>query len=425
MSMSPKQSPMAKDRTGFTLVELLVVITIIGAIAALAIPAIGNVMKSVRQSAMQTELTLIDSAVENYRTKHGDYPPDFVDWNLTKRHYLKIFPDIANSELDLLFRMCDNIVDSDPTQMTTAINTNNFNPTAMDRAEALAWSLGGFSSDPQYPFTGTGGPLVLWNNEAGADINDPLNYQYNTTRTAAEMEFKPGQLSILSPDPNLARPIISSAASPAVRPVVTDNRFRSGEEIEEGRTQQADLFPTYVLREGASPVVYFDARTYAYNASPTGSNYNGYVRPNVADSASGFDAVRPVFSATQGLVPSSGSYGNIPTALTGWQFSKPQSFQVHAPGLDGLYGAVADADYGTDPTNELPLYFQVTGNVIIPSATANTPAALRHPDVARFDLTGLNVPTATDPDQVTKNSSGAIRDNICNFLSGRFEDEIE
>ncbi|MCO8123644.1 type II secretion system GspH family protein [Stieleria sp. TO1_6] len=389
--------------SGFTLVELLVVITIIGAIAGLSIPAIGIVMKSVRRSAMKAELTNIEGAIDNYYTKYGDYPPDFSEWNIVKRHYLKIFPDVASSELTLLYRLCDDLADDDANRLTA---TTSFSPAVMDRAEVLVWSLGGFSSDPQYPFTGAGGPLALL--DPNGDRTDPMNVEYNPTRNSPEIEFQPERLSIATPAGTAARTYA--------------NRYSSDDD--DDTINLMDPFPNYSLREGASPIVYFDSRTYAYNATaavPSPAGFNGYVRMT-SDGALGFDGVRPVFSANPGFVPTPpATYGSASAALTGWQFENPQTYQLLAPGLDGLFGDMTDNDSNAIPNDAVPVYFQSNGNMVVANAAGTVPAlpvpnGLLHPSVSRFDVTGVSA--------ALSKSDNPFRDNMANFISGTFEDQL-
>ncbi len=61
---------------GFTLVELLVVIAIISLLAAMIIPITGAVKRNEIRSKARAELTQVQSAIENYKTKLGHYPPD-------------------------------------------------------------------------------------------------------------------------------------------------------------------------------------------------------------------------------------------------------------------------------------------------------------------------------------------------------------
>ena len=59
----------------FTLVELLVVISIIGVLAALIIPLAGSVARTKKINTAQAEMQQIETALENYKAKYGVYPP--------------------------------------------------------------------------------------------------------------------------------------------------------------------------------------------------------------------------------------------------------------------------------------------------------------------------------------------------------------
>lgn len=61
---------------GFTLVELLVVLAIIGLIAAVATPQVLRYLGSARISTTQTQLKSIGSALELYYLDVGSYPTD-------------------------------------------------------------------------------------------------------------------------------------------------------------------------------------------------------------------------------------------------------------------------------------------------------------------------------------------------------------
>jgi prepilin-type N-terminal cleavage/methylation domain-containing protein len=65
----------ATPKQGFTLVELLVVIVIIGLIAALLLPAIMKAMCSARQGAAQSLISQVAQAATMYNTDFAVYPP--------------------------------------------------------------------------------------------------------------------------------------------------------------------------------------------------------------------------------------------------------------------------------------------------------------------------------------------------------------
>jgi len=60
----------------FTLIELIVVIAVIGILAALVLPIAGAVNKRKQISLAQTQLKGIETAIDGYKTKLGYYPPD-------------------------------------------------------------------------------------------------------------------------------------------------------------------------------------------------------------------------------------------------------------------------------------------------------------------------------------------------------------
>ncbi|MHC4711792.1 MAG: type II secretion system protein [Planctomycetota bacterium] len=65
----------ARVPAAFTLVELLVVMSIIGLLVALAMPAFVKARELARRTSCKNSLRQIGIAIENYRTRWDDYPP--------------------------------------------------------------------------------------------------------------------------------------------------------------------------------------------------------------------------------------------------------------------------------------------------------------------------------------------------------------
>jgi prepilin-type N-terminal cleavage/methylation domain-containing protein len=78
-SLSPLPSP--RSAGGFTLVEMLVVITIIGILAGLITAAAIRARTFAKNSVIVVELSQLDTACKAYKEKFGEYPPDFAGIN--------------------------------------------------------------------------------------------------------------------------------------------------------------------------------------------------------------------------------------------------------------------------------------------------------------------------------------------------------
>ncbi len=70
---------------GFTLVEILIVVVILGILAAIVIPQFTNASESAKSSSLISQLQTIRSQLELYQVQHnGDYPTLVQLWdNLT------------------------------------------------------------------------------------------------------------------------------------------------------------------------------------------------------------------------------------------------------------------------------------------------------------------------------------------------------
>lgn len=139
----------------FTLVELLVVITIIGILAGLITAAAIRARITAKNMAVSMELSQLEMALQSYKEKFGEYPPDFAGINdpdaviaqaaedAVMRHIRKAFPRYTGTWADIL--TATGLVKPDLTPQT-----------------ALAFWLGGmrdttgkpvgFSANPANPF---------------------------------------------------------------------------------------------------------------------------------------------------------------------------------------------------------------------------------------------------------------------------------
>jgi prepilin-type N-terminal cleavage/methylation domain-containing protein len=66
------------DQGGFTLIEPLIVIMILGVLAAIGVLAVQNLTRSSLQASCGSDLKTVETAVEIYRAEMGNYPDGYT-----------------------------------------------------------------------------------------------------------------------------------------------------------------------------------------------------------------------------------------------------------------------------------------------------------------------------------------------------------
>ena len=64
-----------KAKSGFTLVEILIVVVILGILAAIVIPQFTEASTEARESSLRTDLQTLRSMIELYAVQHNDVNP--------------------------------------------------------------------------------------------------------------------------------------------------------------------------------------------------------------------------------------------------------------------------------------------------------------------------------------------------------------
>lgn len=366
-----------KTNHGFTLVELMIAIVIIGILMAIAIPAVGRAITTARQTAIRMEINALEGAVEQYMQKYGDYPPDGSSREVLNRHMRRLFPRMIEPDNSLLV------------QLTSIRGSTEFSVVAMDRAEALVFFLGGFSDNALHPLTGEGGPLELipGNTLGSMDIN---HYQCNATRDNAFFDFDPARLTY--------------ARASDTSPLLSTDESVWTTAAELAQAGGFDVLPVY-LSGGSepAPIVYFDSRTYGL---VTPGVYNGFLHPTLG-------GVRPYKTGRDIKPPSGAAYGSAVEAFAAIPFHKPKTFQIISPGLDGIYGSIVSLGSGE------PVHFITeTGAPVFPNAGAAGPAGLA--------VTAAGVGTKfQDVDWNPGITVNGHLDNITNFSSSTLGDDLQ
>ena len=91
-----------KNRAGFTIIELLIVIVVIGILAVIVISQFGNVTQRARDSERQTDITALQSQLEFYYQDATEYPST-AEFNTTTLENIEegafIAPNADNGEV--------------------------------------------------------------------------------------------------------------------------------------------------------------------------------------------------------------------------------------------------------------------------------------------------------------------------------------
>jgi general secretion pathway protein G len=82
--------PLRKRETGFTLVELMIVMAIISVLAAVAIPSFISSIKSAKEAALKEDLHVMRDAIDSYTMDKNKAPQSLDD--LVQSGYLKTIP---------------------------------------------------------------------------------------------------------------------------------------------------------------------------------------------------------------------------------------------------------------------------------------------------------------------------------------------
>jgi prepilin-type N-terminal cleavage/methylation domain-containing protein len=295
----PPATDNGQRTTGFTLVEMLVVITIIGVLVSLASVAVFKALEAAKSARIKMEITNLESALESFKQKYGDYPPSFVSND----------PNVKNQVVTFLakaFPRCDVATEAAYVPNISASTTPI--PLSADNIGAveLVFWLTSISKDPAHPFSAA------------------------TTDRQSFFDFDKTRITSLDPSTATGWQVVGTTA-----------KYTPG---------------VYIPVNGKDkPYLYFAARDYLFHAMRTSSTVPASVPYLYEPWDTNGNGTLDAGNSGKDIPTSNNGSLVIPASSDAYakMCASPKSFQIISAGLDGDYGTIntstavpANAKYG-------------------------------------------------------------------------------
>lgn len=296
--------PSRRSRAGFTLVELLTVIVIIGILVGLVSGAVIRARNSAKRAVISNEINGLDAAFKSYMEKYGEYPPDFTDQKAVIRHLNRIFPRYAINDWSQL----SNAV------RQYGVNLDSLSSSQGGPAAAVVFWLGG------PPKLNPSGGTNKQSTEPGGFSADPSNpFSKGGARLPILFDFDPTRL-------------------------VRDTGHQ-------GATEWIFYYPQTGAAPGpqSAPYVYFKSRSYGCvdptgeGGSQTGQGYD----PQGKSKGSGKQVARVWAAGRQETVYPYYYYKAPRSSIPPRSWYQAQTFQIVSAGLDNHFGSESSSSLGS------------------------------------------------------------------------------
>ena len=297
---------MAKDiekrsvRIGFTLVEVLVVIAIIGMLVALLLPAVMAAKTSAKKTVVKSDMTEIVNALENFKTSigNGQYPPDGTNPADLQQFCKAAWPRVY--------------------WVTTTANYSATPPQVLypkiTPATALCFWLGGAQDAATNPHF------------IGFSANPANPFDYGASRTPVILEF---DRTRVNPSPSGAsKNVLTSNAASSTYYNLYEYYPPNGKDITSGANAPYVYYKAVPVPTSSTNTVY----TTKLGISPANPQQQWPWQPTETY------LLKPQSVTILSCQP----YTDSTSTTNPKAFVNPQSFQLLCPGLDGIYGSTTD-----------------------------------------------------------------------------------
>lgn len=330
--MTSNRRNSASRGAGFTLVEMLVVIVIIGMLAGLTTTVLVSARRSVRNSVVSSEMAQLSIALDSYKNKYGEYPPDLSDEAAVMRHVKKRWPryNVADyaTFMEHVRYGCKLSSGTYTDPVTDLSQLNGTHVWQLERyVSSLVFWLGGLPNKDGIPSGFYANPKA----PLGIDVNkNPIHKPFRATREKPLFSFDRKNLTAFA---------FSGSAGPGGRST-NNSVFHPADATWYDAMGAGYYIPA--ITQGGYPILYF---------RPLPGN--GYVGKYVSFGETAVDNLSQAVPYARDL-----SQGT-------WY--EERRFQLVHPGADGLFGTASfeggrDSIPGSDPPQPKPVATQPKEN---------------------------------------------------------------
>ncbi|MGO8750489.1 MAG: type II secretion system protein [Thermoguttaceae bacterium] len=325
-------SPRPPAPRGFTLVEMMTVIVIIGILGSLITVAAYRARVAALRAVTKTEISQLQAALESYKAKYGEYPPDFANVNNSNaqqailRHLRKAFPrylvyGASNTYVPIASASFANFRYD---MLNNPNGAYGIDPLNFDAASGLVFWLGGLPQNTANSYL-----------PAGFNANPAAPFTQGTPRTEPFFNFVADRLGG-------SATTAGSNATTGPPAGFTDNSGPSG----------TGGYLRYYPRDRVvgAPYVYFRAQ-FDSTVYPAGSQYQTW--PNNASYAGLCMDFTGTARSTVGIAVPYVQMNPVPVASNTnpyeWRDDDKCLYQIISAGLDENFGNMP-ADLNNPPT---------------------------------------------------------------------------